>query len=111
MLDADGTYPAEAIPELLTPMASFEQVNGARTSEQGSLRLLRVPAKYAIRKLASYLCGRSIPDLNTGLKAFKRDAAVPGFRKGHAPLALIEKRFAGDVGEQLKSQLIGNGYL
>lgn len=41
----------------------------------------------------------------------KRDALVPGFRKGHAPLALIEKRFAGDVGEQLKSQLIGNGYL
>ena len=33
----------------------------------------------------------------------KRDASVPGFRKGHAPLTLIEKRFAGDVGDQLKS--------
>ena len=44
----------------------------ARTSEQGTLRLLRVPAKYFIRKLASYLTGRHIPDLNTGLKAFKR---------------------------------------
>lgn len=41
----------------------------------------------------------------------KRDAEVPGFRKGHAPLRLIEKRFALDVGEQLKSQLIGKGYL
>lgn len=41
----------------------------------------------------------------------KRDASIPGFRKGHAPLPLIEKRFAGDVGEQLKSQLISNGYL
>ncbi len=41
----------------------------------------------------------------------KRDSTVPGFRKGHAPLRLVEKRFASDVGEQLKSQLIGSGYL
>ncbi|MGB2986668.1 MAG: trigger factor [Phycisphaerae bacterium] len=41
----------------------------------------------------------------------KRDADIPGFRKGHAPLTLVEKRFATDVGETLKSQLIGSGYL
>ena len=41
----------------------------------------------------------------------KRDALVPGFRKGHAPLRLIEKRFASDVGEQLKTQLFSSGYL
>ncbi len=41
----------------------------------------------------------------------KRDAMVPGFRKGHAPLALVEKRFASDVGEQLKTQLVSSGYL
>jgi hypothetical protein len=48
-------------------------VNGARTSEQGSLPWLRRPAKWFIRKLACYLTGHRIPDLNTGLKAFKRD--------------------------------------
>lgn len=41
----------------------------------------------------------------------KRDAMVPGFRKGHAPIELVEKRFASDVGEQLKSQLLSSGYL
>ena len=41
----------------------------------------------------------------------KRDATVPGFRKGHAPLKLVEKRFGADVGEQLVTQLIGSGYL
>ena len=41
----------------------------------------------------------------------KRDAVIPGFRKGHAPMRLVEKRFAGDVGEQLKTQLISRGYL
>lgn len=41
----------------------------------------------------------------------QKDAAVPGFRKGRAPMKLIEKRFATDVGDQLKSQLVGSGYM
>ena len=77
MLDADGTYPADQIPELLKYFPAYDQVNGARTSEQGTLPWLRVPAKWFIRKLACYLTGVRIPDLNTGLKAFKRDAMLP----------------------------------
>ncbi len=73
MLDADGSYPAAAIPELLRHFPHYDQVNGARTSEQGRWPWLRVPAKWLIRKLACYLTGRNIPDLNTGLKAFRRD--------------------------------------
>ncbi|MEN6497666.1 MAG: glycosyltransferase family 2 protein [Thermoguttaceae bacterium] len=73
MLDADGTYPAETIPELLRYFPAYDQVNGARTSEQGTLPWLRRPAKWFIRKLACYLTGHKIPDLNTGLKAFKRE--------------------------------------
>jgi len=73
MLDADGTYPAQSIPELLAHFPAYDQVNGARTSEQGTLRWLRRPAKWFIRKLACYLTGHEIPDLNTGLKAFRRE--------------------------------------
>jgi len=73
MLDADGTYPAESIPRLLEHFPAYDQVNGARTSEQGTLPWLRRPAKWVIRKLACYLTGCRIPDLNTGLKAFKRE--------------------------------------
>ncbi len=73
MLDADGTYPAASIPELLAHFPAYDQVNGARTSEQGTLPWLRRPAKWLIRKLACYLTGHKIPDLNTGLKAFKRE--------------------------------------
>ena len=73
MLDADGTYPAESIPKLLAHFPAYDQVNGARTSEQGTLPWLRRPAKWFIRKLACYLTGFEIPDLNTGLKAFRRD--------------------------------------
>lgn len=77
MLDADGTYPAASIPILLRYFPAYEQVNGARTSEQGTLPWLRRPAKWFIRQLACYLTGVAIPDLNTGLKAFKREAMLP----------------------------------
>jgi glycosyltransferase involved in cell wall biosynthesis len=73
MLDADGTYEASDIPKMLSFFPEYDQVNGARTSEQGTLKFLRFPAKWFIRKLACYLTSTDIPDLNTGLKAFKKD--------------------------------------
>jgi glycosyltransferase involved in cell wall biosynthesis len=76
MLDADGTYPAAEIPRLLAHFPTYDQVNGARTSEQGTLPWLRAAAKWFIRMLACYLTGCRIPDLNTGLKAFKREAML-----------------------------------
>jgi glycosyltransferase involved in cell wall biosynthesis len=73
MLDADGTYDPPTIPTMLTYFPQYDQVNGARTSEQGSHKAIRILAKETIRHLAQYLSGSRIPDLNTGLKAFKRD--------------------------------------
>jgi hypothetical protein len=53
---------------------------GARTSEQGTHKLLRVPAKWLIRKLAERLTNARIPDLNSGLRAFRREVAKPYLR-------------------------------
>lgn len=76
MLDADGTYEPKTIPEMLKFFPEYEQVNGARLTEEGTLKALRVPAKFFIRQLAIYISGRKIPDLNTGLKAFRRDTML-----------------------------------
>jgi len=76
MTDGDGTYPNQDIPHLLEYLPAFDQVVGARTSEQGSFRFLRAPAKWFIRKLACYLTGMDIPDLNSGLRAFKREVML-----------------------------------
>lgn len=73
--DADMTYPNHEIPELVAELEGYDQVVGARTSEQGTSKLFRVPAKWSIRKLASYLTETKIPDLNSGLRAFRRDVA------------------------------------
>ncbi len=78
--DADMTYPNERIPEFvqyLLDNADVDQVVGARTSEQGTYKLFRVPAKWAIRKVAERLAATKIPDLNSGLRAFRRDVAQP----------------------------------
>jgi polyisoprenyl-phosphate glycosyltransferase len=81
--DADMTYPNERIPELVQLLEKdpdIDQVVGARTSEQGSHKLLRVPAKWLIRKLAERLTNAQIPDLNSGLRAFRRQVAQPYLR-------------------------------
>jgi polyisoprenyl-phosphate glycosyltransferase len=79
--DADMTYPNERIPELVELLDdTYDQVVGARRTEAGTYKLLRVPAKWAIRKLAAYLTSTEIPDLNSGLRVFKRAVAAPYLR-------------------------------
>ena len=73
--DADMTYPNERIPELVDELHGWDQVVGARTSEQGTAKAARVPAKWLIRTLASYLTETRIPDLNSGMRAFRADVA------------------------------------
>jgi polyisoprenyl-phosphate glycosyltransferase len=84
--DVDMTYPNDLIPQLVKEADGYDQVVGARTTEEGTHKAFRVPAKWFIRKLASYLAKTPIPDLNSGLRVFRRDVALqylnqlpPGF--------------------------------
>lgn len=70
--DADGTYPAESIPVLLDELGEYDMVVGARIGEHVAIPLARRPAKWFLRRLASYLAGREIPDLNSGLRVMRR---------------------------------------
>ena len=76
--DVDMTYPNEEIPDLVRELdeRGLDQMVGARTSEQGTVKLLRAPAKWFIRTLASYLTGTRIPDLNSGMRVFRREVAA-----------------------------------
>ena len=81
--DADMTYPNERIPEFvrfLDDDPSYAQVVGARRTEEGTYKLLRVPAKWLIRRIASTLANTRIPDLNSGLRAFRREVSLPYLR-------------------------------
>lgn len=97
--DADLTYPNDRIPELVSELGDHEQVVGMRTSEQGAHRWLRVPAKWFIRRLASYLTRFPIPDLNSGFRAFRRDVARPYLRllpDGFSCVTTITMAFLAD---------------
>jgi len=73
--DVDMTYPNDEIPALVKELEGYDQVVGARRTEEGTLKFMRVPAKWFIRKLASFLADTNIPDLNSGFRAFRRDVA------------------------------------
>ncbi len=74
--DADGTYPIDRIPELVAAMEECDMVVGARTGQKVRIPLVRRPAKWFITALASYLSEADIPDLNSGLRAFRRHDVV-----------------------------------
>lgn len=79
MIDADSTYPVEKIPLLLSYMDEYDMVVGARTGQNVQIQLIRRPAKWILSKLANYLSGTRIPDLNSGLRAFKKEVALRFF--------------------------------
>ncbi len=77
--DADGTYPVERIPELVNLTSKYHMVVGARTGAfyQGSL--LKRAGRAVFRWLSEFAAGQRIPDINSGLRAFRRKEILPFF--------------------------------
>ena len=97
--DVDMTYPNDRIPELVDSMDGLDHVVGWRQTEEGTHKLLRTPAKWLIRKLASYLSETDIKDLNSGLRAFRRDVAmqyVHELPKGFSCVTTLTMSFLGN---------------
>jgi len=46
--------------------------------------------------------------LNEQYQNLRKEAMVPGFRKGRAPLRLVEKRFGSEIGMQVKLRLLAD---
>jgi len=74
-IDADGTYPVKPIKDMIKYMKDYEMVVGSRTGKNVSIPLMRKPAKKILSIFANFLTGRKIPDLNSGLRIFTRQAA------------------------------------
>ena len=80
--DADGTYPNERIPDLVARLVQggHDMVVGARVGEKVAIPLIRRPAKWAIGKLGNLIAGERIPDVNSGLRVFRRGAVRQFFK-------------------------------
>jgi glycosyltransferase involved in cell wall biosynthesis len=79
IIDADGTYPASYIPELLEKLQRADMVVGSRVNAGAKIPVIRRPAKWVLNRLANYLTNARIPDLNSGLRAFRRDIIMQYF--------------------------------
>lgn len=73
IIDADGTYPVAAIPELLKYTDNHDQIIGSREKKNNAIPFERRHAKKFLNRFASYIAGRKVPDLNSGLRIFKKD--------------------------------------
>ncbi|MBT3408907.1 glycosyltransferase family 2 protein [Candidatus Woesearchaeota archaeon] len=72
IMDADGTYPAKSIPKLINGCENYDLVSGKRTGKNTKIPLLRRPAKFMLTYVANFLVGLKIPDLNCGLRLFRK---------------------------------------
>ncbi|MBN3039697.1 MAG: glycosyltransferase family 2 protein [Candidatus Omnitrophica bacterium] len=75
IIDADGTYSCDSIPQLIQTFEKegLDMVVGSRTKKDSQISRSRKFGKWFIVKLATYLSGRHIPDLNSGLRIMKKE--------------------------------------
>lgn len=74
IIDSDGTYPIDKISDILKYTEEYDMVVGSRIHQKDAPG--RKPAKWILKKLASFLVGKNIPDLNSGMRVFRRDKAL-----------------------------------
>lgn len=72
VIDADGTYPHDAILRLVAHAPAYDMVVGSRVGKNVHIPLIRMPAKRFLNALASFLAEQKIPDLNSGLRVIRK---------------------------------------
>ncbi len=71
--DADGTYPLEDLPRLLSvAVTGLDMVVGARQGSGISSKIPHMLARWILRKMVHGLTGVMVPDLNSGMRVFRR---------------------------------------
>jgi glycosyltransferase involved in cell wall biosynthesis len=71
LFDADGQHNSEYLPKIIEKSYDAEMVVGKRIGYKGPL--LRQPGKKILKRVAEYLTGEKIPDINSGLRMFKKE--------------------------------------
>ena len=69
--DADGQHDPKDVSKLVEKAGSADMVVGVRKG--GGTPLSRVPGKWLLHRIANRLAGTRLPDLNCGLRLFRKD--------------------------------------
>lgn len=80
LTDADGTYPIDRIPDLLAEFdKGFDMVVGARQGAVYRGTLFKSTLRWFLRKVVEFASGKSVPDVNSGLRVFRKSAVEQYF--------------------------------
>ncbi|MBI3572137.1 glycosyltransferase family 2 protein [Candidatus Kaiserbacteria bacterium] len=80
ILDADGSYPVAALAPLVAEYEKgFDMVVGTRQGSFYHGPLLKRMARACFRALSEFATGRTIPDINSGCRIFRKDLALRFF--------------------------------
>jgi trigger factor len=106
------------IPGIATGMTDHELMDRADDQAEKLLEELKEKVQVEIedvgtlrKKLAITVPAEVINgQLERNFSELRSDAIVPGFRKGHAPIRLVQKRFGADVRESLTTTILAQSY-
>lgn len=80
IVDADGTYPIDMIPELLSEYEKgFDMVVGARQGKNYDESFTKKILRIILKRLVEYTSGKRIADINSGLRIFSKATIVQYF--------------------------------
>ena len=69
--DADGTYPIDRIPDLMSYAGRFDMVVGARRGKYYRESFVKEPSRIIFAALCNWVTGQRVPDPNSGLRVFR----------------------------------------
>jgi len=80
IIDADGTYPARDILRIVAELdRGFDLAVGVRSGAAVNDSWIKAPLRRLLKFLVEFTTGQRVPDVNSGLRAFRRSAILPYF--------------------------------
>jgi len=76
IIDGDGTYPVDVLPEMIKETERYDMIIGARDKNSEGIPSERKLAKKFLNRFAGYLAGKTVPDLNSGMRLFKKEMVL-----------------------------------
>ena len=77
IVDCDGSYPIDQLGNLISEFKmGYDMVVAARTGNTYKESFLKWPLRLLLRFLVEWTAGRSIPDINSGLRVFSKKDSI-----------------------------------
>ena len=82
IIDGDLTYPFNYLNEMLSKKKEgYDMVIGARNGQYYKGNYIKYACRLIIKKIAEFVCGKKIKDINSGFRVFNKTTVIKYFSK------------------------------